>query len=64
MYMYDEMVILTREQNLEKILKELNAKDENIKFTMKIENKNKLKFLDAKITKDDNKIQTKVYRKP
>ena len=62
--MYDEMVILTREQNLEKILKELNAKDENIKFTMKIENKNKLKFLDAKITKDDNKIQTKVYRKP
>ena len=51
MYMYDEMVILTREQNLEKILKELNAKDENIKFTMKIENKNRLKFLYAKNNK-------------
>lgn len=48
----------------EEFLEDLNTLDENIKFTMEVEVEDKLPFLDALLTREDNRIKFEVYSKP
>ncbi|KAI5692681.1 hypothetical protein M8J77_022402 [Diaphorina citri] len=51
-------------QNLEDFLKYLNTCDEHIKFTMEIENDNKLPYLDTLVYKENRRLVTTIYKKP
>ena len=42
----------------------INKIHENINFTMELENNNNIKFLDIDITKNHNKLEFNIYRKP
>ena len=42
----------------------VNSKHPNIKFTMETESSNSLSFLDVKVSRNNNKFTTSVYRKP
>jgi hypothetical protein len=44
-------------------LRMLNSINKNIQFTMEMESEGRLPFLDLEITRGDNKLDTKVYRK-
>ena len=50
--------------HIEKFRNHLNRQHKNIRFTSKIENENSISFLDIKISRDNNKFTTSVYRKP
>ena len=47
-----------------KIQEVLNKFDDNIKFTYEAEEGNKISFLDVLITRNQDKLETSVYRKP
>ena len=49
--------------HIEKFRKYLNRQHKNIKFTSETKNKNSISFLDIKITRDNKKFMTSVYRK-
>ena len=63
-YVDDTFLLFRSKQHIEKFRNYLNRQHKNIKFTSETENENSIAFLDIKITRDNNKIMTSVYRKP
>ena len=50
--------------HMEKFRHYLNRQQRNIRFTTDTENENSISFLAIKISRDNNKFTTSVYRKP
>ena len=63
-YVDDTFLLFRSKHHIEKFQNYLNHQHKNIKFTSETENKNSISFLDIKITRDNNKFMTLVYRKP
>ena len=51
-------------RHIEKFRNYLNRQHKNIRFTSETESENSMSFLDIKISRDNNKFKTSVYRKP
>ncbi|RWR98672.1 hypothetical protein B4U79_07023, partial [Dinothrombium tinctorium] len=49
--------------NIDKFLNNLNSMHKNIKFTLEREHDSQLSFLDVKILRNSNSLETTVYRK-
>ena len=62
-YVDDTFLLFRSKHHIEKFRNYLNRQHKNIKFTSETENKNSMSFLDIKITRNDNKFMTSVYRK-
>ena len=61
----DDTFLLFRSKNhVEKFRNYLNKQHKNIKFTSEIEENGSLTLLDIKISRENNKFVTSVYRKP
>ena len=61
----DDCFLLFNDQNhVTLFLDYLNSKHENIKFTCELEKDGTLPFLDVKVTRNEAKAETSVYRKP
>ena len=63
-YVDDTFLLFRSKHHIEKFRNYLNRQHKNIKFTSETENENSILFLDIKITRDNNKFMTSVYRKP
>ena len=63
-YVDDAFLLFCSKHHIEKFRNYLNRQHKNIKFTSETENENCISFLDIKITRDNNKFMTSVYRKP
>ena len=63
-YVDDTFLLFRSKHHIEKFQNYLNRQHKNIKFTTETENENSFSFLDIKITRDNNKFMTSVYRKP
>ena len=63
-YVDDTLLLFRSKHHIEKFRSYLNRQHKNIKFTSETENENSISFLDIKITRDNNKFMTSVYRKP
>ena len=63
-YIDDKSLLFRSKHHIKKIQNYLNCQHKNIKFTSQTENENSILFLDIKITRDNNKFMTSVYRKP
>ena len=59
---YVDVLAIVKKESLTKILSEMNAFDDHLKFTLKMPNPN-ISFLDTEIYLD-NKLQQKHYKKP
>ena len=60
----DDVFAIVKKESLTKILSEMNAFDDNLKFTLEMPNPN-IAFLDTEIYLDNNnKLQHKHYKKP
>ena len=62
-YVDDTFMLFENENQIEKFKEYLNNKHKNIKFTVDSESNNSLSFLDVKITKQNNKFVTSLFRK-
>ena len=63
-YVDDTFVVLKNKECVEKVLEFLNQQHPNIKFTVELENKNSLPFLDTKVKRDiDSKLYTTLHHK-
>ena len=60
----DTFVLFRSKDHVEKFRNYLNKQHKNIKFTSEIEENGLLSFLDIKISRENNKFVTSVYRKP
>ncbi|XP_070066125.1 uncharacterized protein [Drosophila virilis] len=60
----DDLFAITNKIDVENILKELNSFHKQIKFTMELEKDGKLPFLDSIVSRMDNTLKIKWYRKP
>ena len=60
----DETVGYVKNGSIDIILSKLNSFHPNIQFTYKVEEENKLPFLDVLLIRNGNFIGTKVYPKP
>ena len=60
----DTFLLFQSKDHVEKFRNYLNKQHENIKFTLEIEKNGSLSFLDVKISRENNKFVTSVYRKP
>ena len=60
----DTFLLFQSKDHVEKFRNYLNKQHENIKFTLEIEKNGSLSFLDVKISRQNNKFVTSVYRKP
>ena len=64
-YVDDTFLLFRSKHHIEKFRNHLNRQHKNIKFiSSETENENSISFLDTKITRDNNKFMTSVYRKP
>ena len=63
-YVDDIFLLFHSKHRIEKLRNYLNRQHENIKFASEIENEKPISFLDIKISRDNNKFTTSVYRKP
>ena len=63
-YVDDTFLLFRSKHHIKNFRNYLNCQHKNIKFTSKTENENSISFLDIKITRDNNKFMTSVYRKP
>ena len=63
-YVDDTFVLFRSKNHIKKIWNYLNCQHENLKFTSETENEYSISFVDIKITRDNNKFMTLVYRKP
>ena len=63
-YVDDAFLLVCSKHQIEKFRNYLNRQHKNIKFTSETENENSISFLDIKITSDNNKFMTSVYRQP
>ena len=57
-------VTFNSHEQLKKFVEYMNTKHPNIKFTFEHELNNTFSFLDVKISRENNKLTTSVYRKP
>ena len=62
-YVDDTFLLFHSKHHIEKFRNYLNCQHKNIRFTSEIENVNSILFLDIKISRDNNKFTTSVYRK-
>ena len=60
----DDTFVVIKGQELQSFFEHLNGIDSNIKFTKEKSQNNSMPFLDCLITIKNNRLQTKVYRKP
>ena len=60
----DDTFVVIKGQELQSFFEHLNGIDSNIKFTQEKSQNNSMPFLDCLITIKNNRLQTKVYRKP
>ena len=63
-YVDDTFLLFCPKHQIKKFQNYLNRQHKNIKFTSDAENENSISCLDIKITRDNNKFMTSVYRKP
>ena len=63
-YVDDIFVTFNSHEQLKKFVAYMNTKHLNIKFTFEHELNNTFSFLDVKISRENNKLTTSVYRKP
>ena len=63
-YVDDVFVIVDKQQDLDRILQELNRVHSKIQFTCEEEQEGKLPFLDTLIWNRDSRLKFSVYRKP
>ena len=63
-YVNDTFLLFRSKHQAKKFRNYLILQHKNIKFTFETENENSISFLDIKITRDNNKFMTSVYRKP
>ena len=60
----DETTGYVKNGSIDIILSKLNSFHPNIQFTYKLEEENKLSFLDVLLIRNGNFIETKIYKKP
>ena len=52
------------QESFQDFLEHLNRQKADIQFTKEIEENSKIPFLDRLVTRDNNKLETTIYRKP
>ena len=62
-YIDDNFLLFTNEQHAHLFLQYLNNQHENITFTLECETNNAPSFLDVKVSRENNKFITSVFRK-
>ena len=63
-YVDDTFVVWPHgQEELEHFHKHLNMQHQNIKFTVEVEEDNKLSFLNVQVTRNSSKLNTSVHRK-
>ena len=60
----DDTITAVHESKIDKFHEHLNEQNTNVQFTMEIEENGKIPFLDCLVTRENNTLQTTVYRKP
>ena len=60
----DDTIGYVKNGSIDVILSKFNSFHPNIQFTYKVEEENKLPFMDVRLIRNINFIETKVYRKP
>ena len=60
----DTFLLFQSKDHVQKFRNYLNKQYKNITFTSEIEENRSLSFLDIKISRENNKFVTSVYRKP
>ena len=63
-YVDDTFVVCKSESQVQQLQNLLNSMHPNLKFTVELEQRNQLPFLDVLVIRDGVKTKTKVYRKP
>ena len=63
-YVDDFFLVFKQKQHAQLFLEYVNSKHPNISFTMEVEQNNKIPFLDVLISRDNNKFNSRIYRKP
>ena len=63
-YEDDTFLLFRSAEHVEKFKKYLNKQHRNIAFTYEMEQNDSLSFLDNKISRENNKFVSSVYRKP
>ena len=63
-YVDDTFLLFRSKHHIEKFRNYLNGQHKNIKCISETEYENSISFLDIKITRDNDKFMTSVYRKP
>ena len=63
-YEDDTFLLFNDKAHSSLFLNYVNSKHPNIKFTMETESSNSLSFLDVKVSCNNNKFTTSVFRKP
>ena len=63
-FLDDTFLLFRSKDHVEKFRNYLNKQHKNKKFTSEIEQNGSLSFLDIKISRENNKFVTSVYRKP
>ena len=62
-YVDDTILAFRQLSHVDKFLNFLNNQHDNIKFTCELENNRSIPFLDCRITREDGKLSTSVFRK-
>ena len=62
-YVDDVFLMFEKRNQVKKFLKYMNTRHNNIKFTLEEEENDSLSFLDIKITRENGKLTTSVFRK-
>ena len=61
-YVDDIFLMFEKKDHVKKLLKYMNSRHQNIKFTFEEEHNNKIAFLDTSITRVGNELQTSLFR--
>jgi hypothetical protein len=64
-YVDDILIIYnTKKTDIHQVLKEFNNINQNIQFTLELEQNNSINYLDLTIIRKPNNFEFKIYRKP
>ena len=63
-YVDDIFVMFKKRAHVKKFLRYINSRHRNIKFTCEEEKDNKISFLDISIRRNNNALETSIFRKP
>ena len=63
-YVDDIFVMFKKRDHVKKFLRYINSRHRNIKFTCEEEKDNKISFLDISIRRNNNALETSIFRKP